>query len=346
MEVWKPSRGELCTCDRQAIIVYLAGRFGPTGWCGQSDGADQAGPYPFCGGARHESRCPKYRLRLETSRPDPDEARALAVLRYWFGDVEVLELINQQPPQPQAAVLFVTDSQNDPLFQPEPSPAPQPEGGNRVRKLLALLALATGLLTPASAVAADKTTVTATLPDFNLGTVTGGWYGGGSAVLTNSTITGLRLTDGTLVQTSDTTSVLRGSLCYDEVRFFVSFGNTVLPAGCLPPADFNYTYTLDCAAGTLTLTLAPTLIHPFQGYSLLFIEPPIVDPAPAKLENSVITVAILNQPYPTVTFTADTHTEQKAICKAAKKLTDPKKPLTTTEQVTILNELIVELQTL
>ena len=55
------------------------------------------------------------------SRPNPDEARALAVLRYWFGDVEVLELINQQPPQPQAAVLFVTDSQNDPLFQPEPS---------------------------------------------------------------------------------------------------------------------------------------------------------------------------------------------------------------------------------
>ncbi|MDF2743227.1 MAG: hypothetical protein K0S88_4603, partial [Actinomycetia bacterium] len=67
------------------------------------------------------------------------------MLRHWFGDVEVLELINQQPPQPQAAVLFVTDSQNDPLFQPEPSPAPQPEGGNRVRKFLALLALATGL---------------------------------------------------------------------------------------------------------------------------------------------------------------------------------------------------------
>jgi hypothetical protein len=74
---------------------------GPTGWCGQSDGADQAGPYPFCGGARHESRCPKYRLRLDDRRPDLDEARALAVLRYWFGDVEVLELINQQPPQPK-----------------------------------------------------------------------------------------------------------------------------------------------------------------------------------------------------------------------------------------------------
>jgi hypothetical protein len=212
-----------------------------------------------------------------------------------------------------------------------------------VRKFLALLALATGLLLPATAVAADKTTVTATLPAFDLGTVTGGWYGGGSAVFTNSTITGLRLIDGTLVQTSDTTSALRGSLCYDEVRFFVSFRNTVLPAGCLPAADFNYTYALDCAAGTLTLTLAPGLIHPFQGYSLIFIEPPIVDPAPAKLENSVITVAILNEPYPAITFTADNHEEQKAVCKAEKKLTRANKPLTTAEQVAMLNELIVVL---
>jgi hypothetical protein len=214
-----------------------------------------------------------------------------------------------------------------------------------MRKLLVLLALAAGLLIPAIAVADDKTMVTPTLADFHLGTVTGGWYGGGSAVLTNSIITGLRLTGGTLVQTSDTTSALRGSLCYDEVRFFVSRGNTVLPAGCLPPADFNYTYTLDCAAGTLTLVLTPTLIHPFQGFSLIFIEPPIVDPAPAKLENSVIIVAILNQPYPAVTFTADTHEEHKAVCKAEKKLTNPKKPLTT-EHIATLNRLIAELQTL
>lgn len=215
-----------------------------------------------------------------------------------------------------------------------------------MRKLLALLALAAGLLIPATAVAADKAMVTPTLPDFHLGTVTGGWYDGGSAVLTNSTITGLQLTGGTLVQTSDTTSVLHGSLCYDEVRFFISRGNTVLPAGCQPPADFNYTSTLDCTAGTLTLTLAPALIHPFQGYSLVFIEPPIVDPAPAKLENSVVTVAILNQPYPAVTFTADTHQERKAVCNAEKKLTHSKKPPTTAEQVAILNELIVELQAL
>jgi hypothetical protein len=212
-----------------------------------------------------------------------------------------------------------------------------------MRRFLAVLTLAAGLLMPVTSGAAEKATDAPTMPDFKLGTVTGGWYGGGSAVLTNSTITGLRLTGGTLVQTSDTTSAIRGSLCYDEVRFWVSFGNTVLPAGCLPPADFSYTYALDCATGTLTLTLAPTLIHPFQGYSLISVEPPIVDPAPAKLENSVITVIILNQPYPAVTFTADTHQEQKAHCKAAKKLTNPKKPVTTTEQVAILNELIAEI---
>lgn len=212
-----------------------------------------------------------------------------------------------------------------------------------MRKLVVVLTIAAGLLIPAAAVAADGTTVAPTLPDFNLGTVTGGWYGGGSAVLTNSTITGLRLTGATLAQANDTSSVLRGSLCYDEVRFFVGRGNTVLPAGCQSPADFNYTYALDCAAGTLTLTLAPALIHPFQGYSLIFIEPPIVDPAPAKLENSVVTVAILNQPYPATVFTADSREERKAVCKAEKKLTKPKNPVATAEQVAILNGLIVAL---
>ncbi len=212
-----------------------------------------------------------------------------------------------------------------------------------MRKLVVVLTLAVGVLLPSVAVAADSTTAAPTLPDFDLGTVTGGWYGGGSAVLTNSTITGLRLTGATLAQTGDTTGVLRGSLCYEEIRFFISRGNTVLPPGCLPPADFGYTYALDCAAGTLTLTLAPALIHPFQGYSLIFIEPPIVDPLPAKLENSVITVAILNQPYPAITFTADTHEEQKAVCKAQKKLTKPNKPPTTAKEIAILNDLVAVL---
>jgi hypothetical protein len=60
--------GERCTCGRQAIVVYPASVFGPTGYCGIADGGDQAGPCPFCGGPRHsewEGRCPDYRLRLD-----------------------------------------------------------------------------------------------------------------------------------------------------------------------------------------------------------------------------------------------------------------------------------------
>jgi hypothetical protein len=55
--------GELCTCGRQATVVFIhADR--ETGWCGVSDGGAKTGPCPFCGGERHESGpCPKYRLR-------------------------------------------------------------------------------------------------------------------------------------------------------------------------------------------------------------------------------------------------------------------------------------------
>ena len=59
--------GELCTCGRQAVVIYLGGRWGPTGWCGIRDGGDRSGSCPFCGGDRHEGRCPQYRLRLDQS---------------------------------------------------------------------------------------------------------------------------------------------------------------------------------------------------------------------------------------------------------------------------------------
>jgi hypothetical protein len=65
------ARRELCTCGRQAIVVYLSSIFGPTGFCGIADGGDRTGPCPFCGGPRHETawgdpgRCPDYRLRLD-----------------------------------------------------------------------------------------------------------------------------------------------------------------------------------------------------------------------------------------------------------------------------------------
>ena len=40
--------GELCTCGRQAIVVYLGGKYGPTGDCGIRDGGDRTGPCPSC----------------------------------------------------------------------------------------------------------------------------------------------------------------------------------------------------------------------------------------------------------------------------------------------------------
>jgi hypothetical protein len=60
--------GERCTCGRQAVVVYLGGVFGPTGYCGIADGGDRVGPCPFCGRPRHREpngRCPDYRLRLD-----------------------------------------------------------------------------------------------------------------------------------------------------------------------------------------------------------------------------------------------------------------------------------------
>jgi hypothetical protein len=60
-------QGELCTCGRQAIVVYLGTAFGETGDCGIRDGGDRTGPCPFCGSGRHEDRCPDYRLRLNAA---------------------------------------------------------------------------------------------------------------------------------------------------------------------------------------------------------------------------------------------------------------------------------------
>jgi hypothetical protein len=31
--------GEVCTCGRPAVVVFLGGRYGDTGWCGVSDAA-------------------------------------------------------------------------------------------------------------------------------------------------------------------------------------------------------------------------------------------------------------------------------------------------------------------
>ena len=58
--------GELCTCGRQAVTVFLTEKWGEVGWCGLSDGG-RGGPKPcpFCRGTVDHAteRCPRYCLR-------------------------------------------------------------------------------------------------------------------------------------------------------------------------------------------------------------------------------------------------------------------------------------------
>ena len=54
--------GEVCTCGRPAVTVFVTDGHGPVGYCGIPDGGETSGPCPFCGAAtRHEAaRCPLY----------------------------------------------------------------------------------------------------------------------------------------------------------------------------------------------------------------------------------------------------------------------------------------------
>jgi hypothetical protein len=68
----RPARaGELCTCGRPAIVVFVTEEWGEVGWCGVSDGGAK-GPCPFCGDAAgHDGlRCPHYRLLLDWQTQD------------------------------------------------------------------------------------------------------------------------------------------------------------------------------------------------------------------------------------------------------------------------------------
>jgi len=68
MATQRPARpDEACTCGRPALIVYLTEQWGPTGWCGISDGCATA--CIFCDGPAHNGeRCSQYQLR---SQPPP-----------------------------------------------------------------------------------------------------------------------------------------------------------------------------------------------------------------------------------------------------------------------------------
>ena len=63
--------GELCTCGRQAVIVYVTEEHGEVGYCGIDGAAGRPVlPCPWCGSSephkvpwRDPGKCSKYRLR-------------------------------------------------------------------------------------------------------------------------------------------------------------------------------------------------------------------------------------------------------------------------------------------
>ena len=64
MDPTRPAQpGEVCTCGRLAVVVFLTERWGATGWCGVSDGG-RKDACTFCDTTAHDGeRCPQYRLR-------------------------------------------------------------------------------------------------------------------------------------------------------------------------------------------------------------------------------------------------------------------------------------------
>lgn len=67
--------GERCTCGRAAVLVFVGGRFGYTGYCGIPDGGARSQPCPFCGQPRERHlgrRCPDYQLCSDASAPRMD----------------------------------------------------------------------------------------------------------------------------------------------------------------------------------------------------------------------------------------------------------------------------------
>src|SRR5437762_688269 len=70
--------GDLCTCGRGAVLVFLIEGQPPIGWCGLSDGG-RGGRCMFCGdptGHSEGPRCPAYQLRLSPPPPSPDDSPA------------------------------------------------------------------------------------------------------------------------------------------------------------------------------------------------------------------------------------------------------------------------------
>lgn len=66
--------GELCTCGRQAVEVFVFSDGRPdVGYCGVADGGGHITPCPFCNApaAHGDEVCPHYRLRPNLTKVDP-----------------------------------------------------------------------------------------------------------------------------------------------------------------------------------------------------------------------------------------------------------------------------------
>lgn len=69
--------GELCTCGRQAVVVYSSEEFGEVGYCGiEGAAARPVLPCPWCGTSEPHTqswgdptRCPEYTLRPAVREP-------------------------------------------------------------------------------------------------------------------------------------------------------------------------------------------------------------------------------------------------------------------------------------
>jgi hypothetical protein len=73
-ELRRAEPGEMCPCGRPAVKVYLAGRYGPLGYCGKPDGGTRVVPCPWCGDVVPHltswgapTRCPGYTLHVPAS---------------------------------------------------------------------------------------------------------------------------------------------------------------------------------------------------------------------------------------------------------------------------------------
>ena len=58
--------GELCSCGRPAVVMFLTDDFGPVGWCGLHTSDAESGPL---GQSEVESALPLPRVTLQSSTP-------------------------------------------------------------------------------------------------------------------------------------------------------------------------------------------------------------------------------------------------------------------------------------